>query len=365
MDFLDQLMALASRVSKQVDRLATEEATKNALVMPFINALGYNVFDPTEVTPELTADVGVKKGEKVDYAILKDGQVIMLFECKAVNANLDRITPSQLYRYFSVTQARIGVLTNGLIYRFFSDLDAPNKMDSRPFLEFNLLDIQDAVVPELKKLTKSHFDQNAIIEAASDLKYTREIKRLLAEQLNDPSEELVRLFISAVYSGRVTQAVKDQFKPLVQKAFRLFVNEQISDRLKSALASTEESAEPMARDAGTLGDAKSSGSSEVATTDEELEAFHTVKAILRQRISADRIAPRDVKSYFGVLLDDNNRKPLCRFYFNTSQKYVGLFDRGKAQEARVPIDSIDDIYSLADRLVGTLALYADEEEVTS
>lgn len=142
MDFIDHIQALAARVSKQVDRLATEEATKNALVMPFINALGYNVFDPSEVTPELTADVGVKRGEKVDYAILKDGQVIMLFECKSVGTDLDKVTPSQLFRYFTVTRARLGVLTNGVVYRFFSDLEELNKMDSKPFLEFNLLDIQ-------------------------------------------------------------------------------------------------------------------------------------------------------------------------------------------------------------------------------
>jgi predicted type IV restriction endonuclease len=358
MDFIDHIQALAARVSKQVDRLATEEATKNALVMPFINALGYNVFDPTEVTPELTADVGVKKGEKVDYAILKDGEVIMLFECKAVNTNLDRVTPSQLYRYFSVTQARLGVLTNGVTYRFFSDLEAPNKMDTKPFLEFNILDIQESVIPEIKKLTKSHFNQEAILEAAAELKYTREMRRLLADQLNAPSDEFVRLFISEVYTGRVTQSVKDQFKPLVQRAFKLFVNEQINDRLKSVLASTGEAADEMA----TAEPAPDEGSgAEIETSEEEREAFHIVKAILRSSVEAKRISARDVKSYFGILLDNNNRKPLCRLYFNTSQKYVGLFDKGKQNEERVPIGTLDEIYDLGERLRDTLGKYVVEE----
>jgi predicted type IV restriction endonuclease len=122
MDFIDRIRELASRAPKQLPHIQTEEATKNALVMPFIGALGYNVFDPTEVTPELTADVGIKKGEKVDYAILQDGQPIMLFECKWHGAELKDGHASQLYRYFSVTHARFGVLTNGIIYRFFTDL---------------------------------------------------------------------------------------------------------------------------------------------------------------------------------------------------------------------------------------------------
>lgn len=357
MDFIDHLQALAARVSKQVDVLATEEATKNALVMPFINALGYNVFDPMEVTPELNADVGVKKGEKVDYAILKDGEVIMLFECKSVGTNLDKITPTQLFRYFTVTKARIGVLTNGVIYRFFSDLEETNKMDTKPFLEFNLFELQESLVPELKKLTKSNFDQTAIIEAASELKYTREIKRILAEQLTNPSDELVRLFISEVYSGRVTQAVKDQFKPIVQKAFRQFVNEQISGRLKSALERDTEDVEPTTSPTSSNGNAKGPASEDVETTEEEREAYHIVKAILRETVSPSRIVARDVKSYFGVLLDDNNRKPICRLHFNTAQKYIGFWDTNSKKEERVPIASLDEIYKYADRLRAAVSQY--------
>lgn len=357
MDFIDHLQALASRVSKQVEVLATEEATKNALVMPFINALGYNVFDPTEVTPELNADVGVKKGEKVDYAILKDGEVIMLFECKSVGTNLDRITPTQLFRYFTVTKARIGVLTNGVIYRFFSDLEEPNKMDTKAFLEFNLFEIQESLVPELKKLTKSNFDQNAIIEAASELKYTREIKRILAEQLTNPSDELVRLFISEVYSGRVTQPVKDQFKPIVQKAFRQFVNEQISERLKSALERDTAEVEAAVVSPQSNGDADSQRSAEIDTTEDEREGYHIVKAILRETVEPSRIAARDVKSYFGILLDDNNRKPICRLHFNTAQKYIGFWDTAARKEDRIPIESLDDIYKYADRLRAAVQQY--------
>ena len=121
MDFADRIRELASQVQRLLPNVRTEEATKHALVMPFIAALGYNVFDPTEVTPELIAYVGVKKGEKVDYAILREGQPVILFECKHHAADLRKDHASQLYRYFSVRRqtgravprSAIGTVGNG------------------------------------------------------------------------------------------------------------------------------------------------------------------------------------------------------------------------------------------------------------
>lgn len=128
--------------------------------MPFINLLGYDVFNPTEVVPEFTADVGTKQGEKVDYAIFKDDEVIMLIECKKYGADLSEVHTSQLYRYFSVAHARIAVLTDGVLYRFYTDLEESNIMDTKPFLEFNMLDVQPPLVSELKRFTKPAFDLN-------------------------------------------------------------------------------------------------------------------------------------------------------------------------------------------------------------
>ncbi|MEP7219297.1 MAG: type I restriction endonuclease, partial [Bacteroidota bacterium] len=211
MDFIDQLQALASKVAKAKDIVQTEEATKNAFVLPFIHALGYDVFNPLEVVPEFTADVGIKKGEKVDYAIFHDSKPIILFECKKCGGKLDHSCASQLYRYFSVTEARIGILTDGVIYQFFTDLEQLNKMDEKPFMEFNILDIQESLVPEIKKLTKGSFDLEATLNAASELKYTKEIRKALSEEFNSPSEDFVRHFTAKVYSGRLTQAVREQF----------------------------------------------------------------------------------------------------------------------------------------------------------
>lgn len=139
MEIGSALASLAKKIERNSKIIETEEATKNAFVMPFLNnVLGYDVFDPSEVIPEFTADTGTKKGEKVDYAIIKDGEVQVLIECKKLGEPLSLKHASQLYRYFSVTNARIAILTNGVIYQFFTDLDAPNKMDEKPFLELDL-----------------------------------------------------------------------------------------------------------------------------------------------------------------------------------------------------------------------------------
>jgi hypothetical protein len=366
MDFADQIRQLSVQIQRQTPHIQTEEATKNAMVMPFISALGYNVFDPTEVTPELHADVGLKKGEKVDYAILRDGRPIILFECKWHGTDLNKEHASQLYRYFSVTEARFSVLTNGLIYRFFTDLDAPNKMDARPFFEFNLTDYRDQDVEELKKFSKSAYDLQEILTTANELKYTKEILRILSQQLQQPSEEFVRFFTGQVYHGRMTQAIREQFTQTTLRAFRQFINEQINDRLKSALGADAQftSSEQVVTQPEANVAKPPSDEPTVVTTGDELEAFYTIRAILHSLVSSKRIVMRDVQSYCGVLLDDNNRKPLCRLYFNGPRKAIGLFDGEDRKEVRVPIGSVDEIHDYADRLSATVARYEEKAGIS-
>jgi hypothetical protein len=346
MDLIDRLRELAAKASKQLPHLSTEEATKTALVMPFIQALGYNVFDPTEVMPEFTADVGTKKGEKVDYAILRDGKPVMLFECKWSGRSLDDEHASQLYRYFSVTAAKFGVLTNGLQYRIYSDLEQPNKMDSRPFLEFSLTDLTPQAVEEVKKFAKEGFDLENILSTASDLKYTKGIKRVLAEEAANPTEDLVRLLTGRVYSGRLTQAVREQFTRITRQAFQEFVSDRVSERLKTALEQEAGPGAPAAVEDPAPGEAEGGS---VVTTEEERDAYYVVKAIVREVVDARRVVMRDAKSYCAILLDDNNRKPVCRLHFNTTQKYLGLLDAEK-KETRHPIADVSDIYQFASQL---------------
>ena len=235
MDFIDEVKTRSARFAQRLEHLDTEEATKNALILPFIQMLGYHIFDPTDVVPEFVADVGTKRGEKVDYALFRDGSPALLVECKKAGSNLDDEDVSQLYRYFTATEARFGVLTNGVIYRFFSDLDQPNVMDAKPFFEFNMLDFTEPEIQELKKFTKEDFDLNNTLTTARELKYTREIKRVLADELVKTSDEFARFVTVKVFGSLPAKATRQRFAALVQPAFVQFLNDHVYDRLRSAI----------------------------------------------------------------------------------------------------------------------------------
>lgn len=333
------------------------------LVLPLLDILGYNVFDPTEVVTEFITDYGTKKGEKVDYAIIQDGKPVILIECKNIDADLDKDQASQLFRYFIVSAAKIGILTNGIIYRFYTDIDAPNKMDEKSFLEINLLDIKEPLINELKRFKKESFNIDDLANVAYELKYTKEMKLILANEINSPSEEFVKFFTKRVNDAPFTQSVREKFTVITKNALNQFINDRINERLKFAMtedtisstSSTSEGNENSPSDVG------NNNSEEIITTEEEIEGYHIVKSILRESVDLTRVVMRDRKSYCGMLLDNNNRKPICRMYFNTKQKYLGLFVEGKNEE-KVPIQSLNDMYSYADKLKSTVRNYDSAEK---
>lgn len=354
MDFQTRISELSEKIRQSQALVQTEQATKSAFIMPFLQLLGYDVFSPLEVVPEYTADVGIKKGEKVDFAILRDGQPVMLIECKCCGAALDAGKCSQLFRYFhTLSTARIGILTNGIQYQFFTDLDKPNVMDQRPFMEFDMLAPDKVLIPEVLKLSKANWDMAATLSAATELKYTRALKSVLAGELQAPGEELVRLLANKVYDGTLTAKVREMFAGLVRRAFQQLVNDMINERLTSAMIVPQQQESALPAEAEGKPDEPVS---KVTTTEDEHEGFHLVKAILRREVDPKRIIMRDTQSYCGVLLDDNNRKPICRLHFNGKQKYFGLFNADKTEE-RIPIESVDDIYAHSERLKKTVGFY--------
>lgn len=361
MELIDQLTNLASRAQKQLSHIQTEEATKTALVMPFINALGYNVFDPTEVVPEFICDIGTKKGEKIDYAIMRDGKPIILFECKHVGGDLNINHASQLFRYFHVTEARIAILTNGLIYRLFTDLEQPNKMDERPFLEFDLTNFNENDVAEIKKLSRNSFNIEDMLFAAYNLKYMRAFKKYFEEQFNQPSPDFVHFVSKQIYDGVLTNKLKEQFNILVHRSFHQFLNDKIAMRLRSAMIDTSGQG-PLVSDVPKspvpellIASEAETKDKDIETTVEETEGFMIVRAILRKTVQVNRVIMRDVQSYCGILLDDNNRKPICRLHFNGSKKFITLFDVEGGE--RVDIVSLDDLYGMASRIRAAVQKY--------
>lgn len=285
MELQNKLKAIADKINLLKDKIATEESTKHAFVLPFINALGYDSFNPTEVVPEFTADLGLKKGEKVDYAIFQNDLPILIIECKHWQQDLN-IHNSQLFRYFHTTKTRFSLLTNGIQYRFYTDLEQPNKMDEKPFLEFDITKVKDNVIHEILKFHKSNFDVDKIVDNASSLKYTKEIKKCISEEFVKPSFDFSKLFASKVYSGRLTEKVMDEFIVLVHKALNQIISEKVNDRLNAALnKESEKQQEEIIEEK--LEDNK------IVTTEEELEGYRIVVAILRRKLPVERIHHRD------------------------------------------------------------------------
>lgn len=358
MDFADHIQRFADRVENMSGHINTEEAAKSALVMPFLQTLGYDAFDPRIVVPEFTADIGTKKGEKVDYAIVKDEEPIMLIECKNIGDALDESKAAQLHRYFhNIPSARVGILTDGVRYKFFSDLDKPNIMDSRPFMDIDFNHFDETLLEDLRKLTNDKFDVDTALCAAQNLKYTREIKKIFKQELETPSDNFIKHFASQVYSGSMRANVVEDFKERVISALEGHINDVIQERLQTAMLGgskpapqpappSQEAAEPVEEAPVQEPEVEDDG---VVTTEEEVQGYLTVKAILSQAIEAERVVMRDRKTYCGIILDDNGRKPLCRLHFNTAQKYIGLFDDEK-NETRHPIEKLDEIFQFAEQL---------------
>jgi predicted type IV restriction endonuclease len=358
MDFKDEIKLFGDKVEKLKNQIQTEEATKNAFIMPFIKVLGYDVFDPFEVMPEFIADIGIKKGEKVDYAIMKEGKPSILIECKHWGESLDPHN-SQLFRYFHTTTAKFGLLSNGIIYRFYTDLTEQNKMDDKPFFEFNVTDIKDNQVEELKKFHKSYFNLENIQTTASELKYMNELKTLINIEFQNPSEGLIKLFTKQIYRGMLTSKIVEQFGALTKKSIQQYINDLITERLKSALKKENE-VEPVDAEKEVAKTNTEEKSALIETTEEEKEGYMIVKTILRQKTKPARIAYRDAQSYFAILLDNNNRKTICRLYFNGSRKYIGTFDEQK-KETRTEILTVDDIFKFEEILHKTVDWYDSEK----
>lgn len=344
MDFKDSIKQISDRVSKLKNNLLTEEATKNALIMPFLTALGYDVFNPLEVVPEMSCDIGTKKGEKIDYAIMKDGEPTILVECKHWQQELT-LYDNQLLRYFNVSKAKFGILTNGIIYRFYTDLIKPNVMDEKPFLEINMEDLKDTQVEELKKFHKSYFDVDNILSSASELKYVGELKTILNNEFQNPTAEFVKYFGKQVYDGMFTPKVLDQFTSLVKRTFSSLVNDMIQDRLKAAIKDQEPIPTEQIEESTPIADKASS----IVTTAEEIESYYIVKSILRGLLPAERITYRDTQSYCSILLDDTIRKIVCRLYLNNSNKRLAILDDNK-KEIFYKLDSIDSIYEYSEQI---------------
>jgi len=347
MDLASKLADLQKRTIEHREVLLTEEAAKNALVLPFLQALGYDVFNPSEVVPEFTADIGTKKGEKVDYAICKNGKVDILIECKSASSELNINHASQLFRYFTATEARLALLTNGVNYQFYSDVEKANIMDERPFFSFSMGAIKPADIKTLEKFAKASFDIDKIVQEAGNLKIQSLLRKALEQEFAEPSDGFVELMARRVHDGRLTATVKENFGKMLISTVSSVIRDRVNERLSTALnasapGTSEEGSEELDETEG-----------DIVTTQEEISGFHIVQAIASRLVDPKRVAMRDAKSYCAILLDDNNRKTVARMHFNgITAKYLGTFE-GKEEERHL-LSDLTGIYQLTAQIEARL-----------
>ncbi|WP_087437338.1 type I restriction endonuclease [Sulfurospirillum diekertiae] len=349
-----KIRQLGERIQSMKDKILTEEATKHSFVMPFLSALGYDVFDPTVIVPEFTSDIGTKKGEKVDYAVLRDGKPIMIIEVKNHTEKLDNHN-NQLIRYFHVTDCKFSILTNGVEYRFFSDIEEKNKMDKSPFLVINLENIRDRDVKELTKFAKDVLDTDTILQMANAKKYHREIQSVFQSEIEQPSDEFVKFFARKITDKTMTAAVIDEFRTYIKKSFSEILSDIANDKIQAIQSNLSTSKHDI--------DFETTEQEEKQlpeTTEEELDGFYIVRSIIGETVGFQNISFKDTINYFNILYQGKVTKWICRLYFNGKQKIIAFPD-DKGTENKIPIESIDSIYNYRQELIESVLKRRDSK----
>ena len=373
MTFKDDIQKLSVQVKERKEYITNEEMTKQSLIIPFIQILGFDVFNPIEIRPEYSADFGIKKGEKVDYALFKENEPIIFIEAKSVNENLNN-HDAQLARYFNSTkEVKLAILTNGVEYKFFTDLNANNVMDDTPFLNINLLEIKESDIESLNKLRKENFDKDSLITYAEELVYTSTLNESLRRLFSNPSDDFVRFIVKDFSEMRITSNVIERFRPLVKKAISNAVLDIVSKGLYQQETLTIKKEENINNDSVSrddlseveIGNKVQKG---IITTENELKGFNIVKDILeKNNRDISEINYKDTTNYFSVYLRNTTRW-IIRFNLDASKKNVMTklpveyaknicLNKEIEQapkgigESRVYINSIDELYDLEKYLV--------------
>ncbi|EPO1979753.1 type I restriction endonuclease [Campylobacter upsaliensis] len=333
MDFENQLNSIVKTIAERKGLVNTEEATKMTFIMPFLKALGYDVFNPSVVVPEYTADIGTKKGEKVDYAIFKDAKPFILIEAKNHTENLDNHN-NQLVRYFNTNPSiKFAILTNGIEYRFFTDIERQNLMDKTPFLIINLEKLKPRDVKDLKRFIYTDLNLDEILNVAMEKKYYRGIQEIFKNEIENPSDEFVKFFARQMTEKQMTAKIIDEFRTHIKKSFKEIINDIAYEKItniKNNLQNINDDENVEQVDE----------SKEIITTEEELQGFYIVRSILANSgVELDDIDYKDTLSYFGILYQGRVTKWICRLYFNNSKKSISFPDGQNYN-----IDKLEDIY---------------------
>jgi len=360
MEFKEELQKLSIKINERRIHVTNEEMTKQSLILPFIEALGFDIYDPLEVRPEYTADFGKKKGEKVDYAIFKNSVPIMFFEAKSVKEKLSN-HDAQLCRYFNSTKdVGLGVITNGIEYRFFTDIDDTNIMDDKPFFVLNITKLKESDFDNLAKFKKDTFNKESLTKCAEELTYASTLDNNIKELLKSPSDEFIRFLIKDFAFQRVTSNIVDKFRPIVKQSISNAVLYMVSEGLYRQ-ESTTNIIEPNIPNENEINETIKTKT--IITTEDEMRVFDYIKAILvKFGRNIDQLGYKDTTGYFSIYisnvnnwfirinLDSSNKNFVTRITPDILERYSNGFKieatpKGTG-ESKIYFNSIEDIKEL-------------------
>ncbi len=332
MTFRESLEQIRETIEKHGDKLINEEMTKQALILPMIEAWGYDTRNPSEVMAEYPLKLPGGGNGRADYVIMHNDKPAIVIECKTAERLNDPDIIGQLQSYVNAIGATVGVFTNGTQYSCYADTDEAGRMDFAPFSTTNVTDPTSESNTALSPLVKELFSPARLRTTAKSMKVKldRTYDIDVALETSPIGDDMYRLGAIKSETRRVAEveALADEVRGRLQSLVDVIARNGLS------------------REGG------------VVTTNDELDAYLIVKGMLHGTISPSRIGHRDVRTYFSVLVDNNNRKPICRFYFNGRVKQVGTFDEDKL-ETKHAIEDLDDMFDLAARLRRTARRYAD------
>ena len=320
---LKQIAATIKRQLNKIDfleiaeqRCKNEAQTRVLLIEPFLSILGYEM--ENGLTPEYDADFGDSSRKKVDYAIMiRSSKPVILIEAKTFGTKLNDKHAGQLNNYFSNTQsALIGILTNGIEYKFYvGSTLKQNILHSEPFLEFDVTDYSNSEIEALANFHRTTIEPNSLVQKSDEKIFANLFENAFYSELKDPSDELLKVILRRIDSSyRLTPSRKQMLIELINP----FTIKDIADKYYEELVD---------------------GNTGIVTTEEELKAYHFIKALLIQNrgIDAERISYRDYKGHLSVLVDSKSRSVICSLFFNSSSKKISI------QGVTYDLDVIEDL----------------------
>jgi hypothetical protein len=370
MSFTEDMAKLSEQIRRRYEQVVGEEATKMALIIPFFSALGYDVYDPREVIPDYTADFALKKAgqsEKVDYAIAINDDIVILVEAKACRQKFD-VTEGQLKRYFSgLKKTNIAVVTNGIEYRFFTDLLEANVMDKEPFFIFNILEHNQEDVEHLKLFIRDNFDATAIYRQAEEMVYVQGITQLLSNLFVNPSDKFVRFLLAELSTvspsykfSRITSKVIEKFKRITKKS----IQGSLTELMNSSITPVVEEVIDTSNIFQTLDLEQEIQQDQ--TREEAIAVFEKIKAITQTSENYKlEVQYKDTNSYLGIHLGKTKWWFLRLNISSQKKSFVTKLDINEVQSlapdfevqdlsglsgdvsSKVIISSIDDLDKLA------------------